>query len=451
MLRYAVLKRCIALTQEYDEVGKKRIVIVGAGFGGMAAVKALKQADAYVTLIDRTNHHLFQPLLYQVATAALSPADIATASRALLRRQKNVTVVMGEVTGVNVASGVVRVKDTPDVRFDYLVLATGAAYSFFGKDGWAADASVLKSLSDALAIRERLLGAFEWAESHAEPKEIGRAPTFVVVGGGPTGVELAGTIAELSRSTLARDFRRIDPTSARIILFEAGPRLLSAFPERLSQYARTTLEKLGVEVRTGAPVNGIDGRGLTAGTERIESSNILWCAGTAARPAAEWLGVDAARNGAVRVDKDCSVPGHPNIFALGDVSSFDAQDGKPLPGLAPVAKQQGSYVGRLLKGRIEGRPEPPPFRYRDYGTMAVIGRSRAVADFGGLRLTGFPAWLTWSLLHLMLLVDFRSRLMVYANWSWAWFTYGRGARIVTRTDRVRSPALACRTRSGGQG
>jgi NADH dehydrogenase len=427
-----------------DQVAKKRIVIVGAGFGGMAAVKALKQADAYVTLIDRTNHHLFQPLLYQVATAALSPADIATASRALLRRQKNVTVVMGEVTGVNVESGMVRVKDTPDVPFDYLVLATGAAYSFFGKDRWAADTSVLKSLSDALAIRERLLSAFEWAESHAESKETGRALTFIVVGGGPTGVELAGTIAELSRSTLARDFRHIDPTSARIILFEAGPRLLSAFPESLSKYAQTTLEKLGVEVRTGAPVNEIDGRGLTAGTERIESSNILWCAGTAARPAAEWLRVDAARNGAVRVDKDCSVPGHPNIFALGDVSSFAAQDGKPLPGLAPVAKQQGSYVGRLIKRRIEARPEPAPFLYRDYGTMAVIGRSRAVADFGRLRLTGFPAWLTWSLLHLMLLVDFRSRLMVYVNWSWAWFTYGRGARLVTRTDRTRSTARAWR-------
>ncbi len=417
-------------------MARKRVVIVGAGFGGMAAVRALKHADADVTLIDRTNHHLFQPLLYQVATAALSPADIATASRALLRRQKNVTVVMGEVTGVSVEDRLVRVKDTPDVAYDYLVLATGAAYSFFGKDQWAADAAVLKSLSDALAIRERLLGAFEWAESHAEAHEAGRALTFIVVGGGPTGVELAGTIAELSRSTLARDFRHIDPASARIVLFEAGPRLLSAFPERLSKYAQTTLEKLGVEVRTGVAVNEIDDRGLTAGTERIESANILWCAGTAARPAAQWLGADAARNGAVKVGKDCSVPGHPNIFALGDVSSLDAQDGRSLPGLAPVAKQQGAYVGRLLKRRIEGRPEPAPFRYRDYGTMAVIGRSRAVADFGWLRLTGFPAWLTWSLLHLMLLVDFRSRLMVYVNWSWAWFTYGRGARLMTRTERL---------------
>ena len=415
-------------------MAKKRIVIVGAGFGGMTAVKALKHADANVTLIDRTNHHLFQPLLYQVATASLSPADIATASRALLRRQKNVTVILGSVIGVDAEGGLVKVMNTPDVPFDYLVLANGAAYSFFGKERLAAHAPVLKSLADALAIRERLLGAFEWAESHADQQDISRMLTFVVVGGGPTGVELAGTIAELSRSTLARDFRHIDPASARIILFEAGPRLLSTFPERLSDYTRRTLEKLGVEVRTETSVDEIDGEGLAAGTERIETTNILWCAGTAARPAAEWLGVEAARNGAVKVGDNCSVPGHRNIFALGDVSSLDRGDGKPLAGLAPVAKQQGAYVGRLLMARIAGKSDPAPFRYRNFGTMAVIGRSRAVADFGWCQLTGFPAWLAWSLVHLMLLVDFRSRLMVYVSWSWAWFTYGRGARLITQTD-----------------
>jgi NADH dehydrogenase len=423
---------------------KKKIVIVGAGFGGMAVVKALAHADADVTLIDRTNHHLFQPLLYQVATAALSPADIATASRALLRGQKNVSVIMGEVIGVDTQGRSVKVMSTPDVPFDYLVLALGAAYSFFGKDRWTTHAPVLKSLADALAIRERLLGAFEWAESHAAQAVTRRMLTFVVVGGGPTGVELAGTIAELSRSTLARDFRHIDPASARIILFEAGPRLLSAFPERLSDYARTTLEKLGVEVRTGTAVDEIDHEGLTAGNERIQTTNILWCAGTAARPAAAWLGAEAAKNGAVKVCADCSVPGHPDIFALGDVSSFDAGDGKTLPGLAPVAKQQGAYVGRLLKARIAGQVEWAPFRYRDLGTLAVIGRSRAVADFGWLRLTGFAAWLTWSLVHLMLLVDFRSRLMVYVNWSWAWFTYGRGARLVTRAGAARRSESAPR-------
>jgi len=269
---------------------KKKIVVVGAGFGGMAVVKALKHADADVTLIDRTNHHLFQPLLYQVATAALSPADIATATRALLRGQKNIAVIMGEVAGVDTQGRSVKVMGAPDVPFDYLVLASGAGYSFFGKDRWAQYAPVLKSLADALTIRERLLGAFEWAESHAAQEPVSRMLTFVVVGGGPTGVELAGTIAELSRSTLARDFRHIDPASARIILFEAGPRLLSAFPARLSDYARTTLEKLGVEVRTGTAVDEIDHEGLTAGSERIETANILWCAGTAARPAAVWLG-----------------------------------------------------------------------------------------------------------------------------------------------------------------
>ncbi|HEY5048473.1 MAG TPA: NAD(P)/FAD-dependent oxidoreductase [Rhizomicrobium sp.] len=415
-------------------MARKRIVIVGAGFGGMAAAKALKGADADITLIDRTNHHLFQPLLYQVATAALSPADIATATRALLERQTNVTVLMGEVTGVDAELGLVKTTDTADLAFDWLILATGAAYSFFGHETWAADAPVLKSLADALVIRERLLGAFEWAESHAGHQDIGGALTFVVVGGGPTGVELAGTIAELCRSTLARDFRRINPASARIILFEAGPHLLSAFPRRLSGYARKTLDALGVEVRTGVAVDHIDADGLAAGRERIATHNILWCAGTTARPAAKWLAAEAAKNGAVKVAADCSVPGHPTIFAVGDVASSDAGGGRTLPGLAPVAKQQGSYVGALLKARIAGRREPRPFHYRDLGTLAVIGRSRAVADFGWLRLTGFTAWLTWSLVHLMLLVDFRSRLMVYANWSWAWFTHGRGARLVVRHD-----------------
>lgn len=410
---------------------QKRIVIVGAGFGGMAAAKALKRADADVVLVDRTNHHLFQPLLYQVATAALSPADIATASRALLRRQENVTVVMGEATGVDAARGALLMEGAADLPFDYLVLATGAAYSFFGRDAWAANAPVLKTLADALAMRERLLGAFEWAESHAASGDTRRALTFVVVGGGPTGVELAGTIAELAHTTLARDFRQVDPASARIILFEAGPRLLSAFPRRLSDYARTALESLGVEVRTDTMVDEIDAAGLTAGGERIESANVLWCAGTAARPAAEWLGAAAAANRAVKVAPDCSVPGHPNIFAIGDVASYAGAEGAPLPGLAPVAKQQGDYVGRLLTRRIAGKPDPTPFRYRDYGALAVIGRSRAVADFGWFRVTGFPAWLTWSLVHLMLLVDFRSRVMVYINWSWAWLTRGRGARLLT--------------------
>ncbi|WP_052215821.1 NAD(P)/FAD-dependent oxidoreductase [Sphingomonas sp. ERG5] len=419
------------MSQEPRESRRPTIVIIGAGFGGMAAAKALKRCDADVMLVDRTNHHLFQPLLYQVATAALSPADIATASRVLLRRQANAKVMMADVTGVDPDQRYVQLADGKSLPYDYLVLATGAAYSFFGHDAWARHALTLKTLEDALRIRARLLGAFEHAERSDDPAEIRRLLTFVVVGAGPTGVELAGTIAELARMTLARDFRSIDPRLARIILCEAGSRVLSAFPEALSAYSAAALETLGIEVRLGEAVKDIDATGLMLGESRIDTTNILWCAGTEARPAAQWLGAGAARNGAVTVLPDCSIPGRPEIFAIGDVASFDDGTGRPLPGLAPVAKQQGHYVGRLLSDRIAGKGAPGPFRYRDLGTMAVIGRSRAIALLGGLKMKGFIAWLAWSLVHLMLLVDFRSRLMVYANWSWAWFTYGRGARLLT--------------------
>jgi NADH:ubiquinone reductase (H+-translocating) len=401
----------------------------------MAVVKALKRAEAEITLVDRTNHHLFQPLLYQVATAALSPADIATASRALLRHQPNVGVLMADVTGVDVERRIVHLAGGRDLPYDYLVLATGAAYSFFGHDEWAKDALTLKSLADALTIRERLLGAFEKAEECGDPELIAKLMTFVVVGAGPTGVELAGTIAELARSTLARDFKAIDTRSARIILCEAGERVLSAFPKRLSDYAANALRSLGVELRLNAPVHEIDAEGLMIGDARIETSTVLWCAGTAARPAARWIGAEEARNGAVKVGDDCALLDRREIFVIGDAASMDDGAGGVLPGLAPVAKQQGAYVGKLLKARLEGRAAPGPFRYRNYGTMAIIGRSRAIADFGWFALTGFPAWLTWSLVHLMLLVDFRSRLTVYVNWSWAWFTYGRGARLLAGAAR----------------
>jgi NADH dehydrogenase len=397
----------------------------------MAVVQALKGVEADITLVDRTNHHLFQPLLYQVATAALSPAEIATASRVLLRRYRNATVLMGNVTGVDAARRVVKLSNGMELPYDFLVLATGAAYSFFGHDDWAPYTHVLKTLDDALSIRERLLSAFEWAEESNDPAQVERLMTFAVIGGGPTGVELAGTMAELARSTLARDFKRIDPRSARIVLCEAGPRLLSAFPQHLSDYALKALRELGVEVRLGEAVEAIDAQGLRVGQTRIDASLVLWCAGTAARPAARWIDAEAARNGAVQVQPDCSVPGHPEIFAIGDVASYGAGLPAPLPGLAPVAKQQGRYVGNLIHARLAGRPAPPPFHYKNWGTMAVIGRSHAIADFGRLRLTGFPAWLTWSLVHLMLLVDFRSRVAVYWNWSWAFFTYGRGARLLT--------------------
>jgi NADH:ubiquinone reductase (H+-translocating) len=419
---------------------KQQIVVVGAGFGGMAVVQALRGAAAEVTLVDRTNHHLFQPLLYQVATAALSPADIAVASRVLLRGFPNAAVLMSDVLGVDPRARVVHLASGLQLPYDYLVLATGAAYSFFGRDDWAAHTHVLKTLEDALSIRERLLSAFEWAEESTDPAAARRLLTFVVIGGGPTGVELAGTIAELARSTLARDFKRIDPRSARIVLCEAGARLLSAFPEHLSAYAASSLQSLGVEVRLGEAVVDIDAQGLRTGATHIEASLILWCAGTEARPAARWIGAAAARNGAIEVATDCSVPAWPQIFAIGDVASFRGAEGTPLPGLAAVAKQQGRYVGALLRARLIGAPEPRPFRYRDWGTMAVIGRSHAIAQFGRLRFKGSFAWLTWSLVHLMLLVDFRSRVMVYLNWSWAWFTYGRGARLLTGNARLRESA-----------
>jgi NADH dehydrogenase len=429
-----------------SEHGRKQIVVVGAGFGGMAVVQALRGTAADVTLVDRTNHHLFQPLLYQVATAALSPAEIATASRVLVRAYPNTTVLMSDVLGVDPAARLVHLAGGLQLHYDNLILATGAAYSYFGRDDWAAYTHVLKTLDDALSIRERLLSAFEWAEESSDPQQVRKLLTFVVIGGGPTGVELAGTMAELARSTLARDFKRIDPRSARIVLCEAGPRLLSAFSPRLSEYAARALQGLGVEVRLGEAVVDIDADGLRVGATRIEASLILWCAGTKARPAARWIGVAAARNGAIEVAPDCSVPAWPEIFAIGDVASLMGADGKPLPGLAAVAKQQGRYVGKLLRARLTGASAPGPFRYRDWGSLAVIGRSHAIAQFGRLRFKGFFAWLTWSLVHLMLLIDFRSRIMVYLNWSWAWFTYGRGARLLTGNAHVqRSAAPSERT------
>jgi NADH:ubiquinone reductase (H+-translocating) len=406
-------------------------LIIGAGFGGINAALDLAGKNIDILLIDRTNHHVFQPLLYQTATAALAPSDIASPIRTLLRHNRQATVIMGEVTGIDPKRRVVAVRNTGEFRYDYLIVATGAAYSWFGHDEWAAHATVLKSLEDAEVIRRRLLSAFELAESRTAPDEINRLLTFVIVGGGPTGVELAGAIAELARSTLAREFRRIRPESARIILFEAGPRLLPAFPPSLSDYTCRALGSLGVEIRLAVAVEKIDASGVQTSGERVESANVFWCAGTQARPAASWLGADAARNGAVKVLPDCSVPGYREIFVIGDAASLADHDGRPLPGLAAVAAQQGKYVAKIIAGRVAGRPGSRPFRYRDLGTLAVIGRSRAVAHLGGIRLRGFPAWLIWSLVHLFLLAGFRNRLVVYVNWAWAWFTYGRGARLIT--------------------
>ncbi|MCR6630177.1 MAG: NAD(P)/FAD-dependent oxidoreductase [Magnetospirillum sp.] len=409
----------------------KRVVIVGGGFGGLAAAKALAGSTADVVLIDRSNHHLFQPLLYQVATAALSPADIAAATRSLFGKSSNVTVVMDEVTGVDTARKRVNAAQSGAIPYDYLILATGADYSFFGHDEWADHAPVLKTLDDALRIRARLLAAFEEAERSDEDEEIQRLLTFVVVGAGPTGVEMAGAIAELARTALAGAFRRVTSQQVRILLVEAGKTVLSAFRPEQSSQALHALRTLGVQVLLDQAVERIDESGIVIGGKRIASANVIWCAGTQARPAGAWLHAETARNKAVLVAPDCSIPGHPDVFAIGDVASHRTADGTVLPGLAPVAKQQGRYVAKLILARLAGRSAPAAFHYRNWGTMAVIGRSRAVADFGWLRLGGHMAWLTWSLVHLLLLVDHRSRLSVHLNWTWAWFTNRRAARLLT--------------------
>lgn len=411
---------------------RKQVVIVGAGFGGLAAAKALSGRDVAVTLIDRTNHHVFQPLLYQVATAALAPSDIATATRTLVAKYGNVTTLLDDVTGVDDDAREVLTASGERVPYGYLILATGCSYSFFGNDEWADHAPVLKTLADALSIRERLLSAFERAERSIDAEEVAALLTFIVVGGGPTGVEMAGAIAELAKTAVTRDFRNIANKPLRIVLVEAGPAILSAFPDDLPGYAASALNRLGVEVMLNAPVRSIDADGLQVGDTRIDAATVIWAAGTRANGAAAWLNADAARNGAVRVLPDCSVEGKPHVFAIGDVASFAGEDGKPLPGLAPVAKQQGRYVADVILGHLNGREVSAPFHYRNWGSMAVIGRSHAVADFGTVRLRGFVAWLSWSLVHLMLLVDFRSRLTVYVNWAWSWFTRGRGVRLLTR-------------------
>jgi NADH dehydrogenase len=332
---------------------------------------------------------------------------------------------------VDVAGRTVLTTSGSSLPYDYLILATGCQYSFFGNQAWAEHTLVLKTLADALQIRERILGALEKAEKSVDAGEITSLLTFVIVGGGPTGVEMAGAVAELARIAIARDFRAIADKPIRIVLVEAGSRILSSFPADLPAYAARAIDRLGVDVMLGVPVRSIDAKGLFVGDLRIEAATIIWAAGTRANEAAAWIGAPAARNNAIETQADCSVPGHPEIFAIGDVASYGDRDGSRLPGLAPVAKQQGIYVARLIRNRIEGRAALPAFRYRNWGTMAVIGRSQAVGDFGAVRVRGFIAWLAWSLVHLMLLVDFRSRLTVYINWAWSWFTKGRGARLLT--------------------
>jgi NADH:ubiquinone reductase (H+-translocating) len=418
-----------------EVTNRPRVVVVGAGFGGLNVVKTLAPANADITLIDRTNHTLFQPLLYQVATTALAPSDIATPIRSLFSHRKNVSVLMGEVTGVDTVARTVTVRDTATVPYDYLVLATGSAYSWFGQDDWKDHSIALKTLDDAEAIRLRVLGAFEMAESRTDPSVIKALLTFVIVGGGPTGVELAGAIAELAKYTLAHDFRQIDPTAAKVVICEAGPGLLASFPPTLADYAAKRLRGMGVELRLGQSVEDVRADGITAAGEIVPAANVFWCAGTEATPAAPWVGAKTGRHGLITVNADCSVGDHTDIFAIGDVASMAGADGKPLPALAPVAKQQGAYVGKLLRRRIENAGSPAPFRYVNYGQLAVLGRSAAVADFGFVHLRGLLAWLLWSMVHLFLLLGARNKMVVYLNWAWAWLTHGSGSRLMTGIAR----------------
>ena len=409
------------------------VVIIGGGFAGLWATRALAHAPVRVSLVDRGNHHLFQPLLYQVATAGLSAPDIAAPLRHILRRQRNATVLMGDVVAIDMAGKTLRFVAGDTLGYDILLLASGSTHAYFGHDDWAVDAPGLKTLDDALEIRRRILTAFECAE--AEPDPVARAAwlTFAVVGGGPTGVELAGTLAEIARHTLRGEFRRIDPGSARILLLEAGPRVLSTFPESLSQKARTSLQRLGVEVRTGVAVTSIDAGGVALGdNEPIAARTVLWAAGVAASPLARSLDVPLDRVGRVIVASDLSVPGHPDIFIAGDLAAVRGDDGKPVPGVAPAAKQMGRHVARAIRATLAGKPAPA-FRYRDYGNLATIGRRAGVVDLGRLRLSGALAWWFWLAAHIFFLIGFRNRLVVLIDWAWAYWSYRRNARIIVGT------------------
>ena len=416
-----------------SETGNRpRVVIVGAGFGGLTAATALRKAPVDVTVIDRRNYHLFQPLLYQVATAGLSPADIAAPIRGILRRHANTSVMLARVTDVDTENHEV-IADGRRIGFDYLSLATGARHAYFGHDDWEEFAPGLKKIEDATFIRRKILVAFEKAETEPDAEERRRLLNFVVVGGGPTGVEMAGAIAELARKALASDFRNIDPTSARVILVEAGDRLLPAFRPSLSEAALHSLRGLGVEVLLKTAVTGCDSDGVMLGAERLESRTIVWAAGVRASLAGKWLDTAMDRVGRVMVEKDLSVPGQPNIFVIGDTAHVLGMEGKPLPGVAPVAKQEGAYVASIIKARLDGKTTAP-FRFKNPCTLATIGRKSAVIDFGWISLSGFFAWLLWCVAHIYFLIGFRNRIVVALNWAWNYMTFQRGTRLITGAD-----------------
>jgi NADH:ubiquinone reductase (H+-translocating) len=417
---------------------RPRVVIVGAGFGGLNAARALAKAPVRITVIDRKNFHTFQPLLYQVATAGLSPGEIAEPIRSILRQYKNVEVLMAEVTGFDLDR---RVVETPELQipYDYLIVASGATHSYFGHEDWEVFAPGLKTIEDALEIRRRVLLAFELAERQLAAGEKDAPINFVVVGGGPTGVELAGTLAEISRYALAHDFRSINPARTHILLIEGGPRVLPAYAEDLSRSAEEQLRHLGVEVRTSAMVTQVEAGAVYLGEARLPATVVLWAAGVAASPLGKRLGVAVDRAGRVPVQPDLSLPGHAEVFVIGDLAAAKDQQGKPLPGVAPVAIQQGKYVAKLIGNEVEASPrrigragEPrPPFHYWDKGSLATIGRAAAVAQFGKIHISGFIAWLSWLFVHILFLIGFRNRLLVFIQWAWSYVTYERSARLIT--------------------
>ena len=411
-----------------------KVVILGAGFGGLEATKTLRHAPVEITLIDRQNYHCFQPLLYQVATAALSPADIAWPIRHILRRQENATVFMAGVNGIDAQARVVKTRAGP-FPFDFLVIATGAGNSYFGHDHWAEVAPGLKRIEDATRIRRSILSAFEQAELAGDDAERKRLLAFVIIGGGPTGVEMAGAIAEIARQTLARDFRRIDPRTARIVLIEAGPRLLPTFSEHHSNYARDTLTAMGVDVMTSSPVMECDERGVDLADRRIEAGSVIWAAGVIASSAAQWLSVQHDRAGRLVVRPDLSLQGFNNIFAIGDTASVKDASGRQVPGLASAAKQMGNYVGKLIAARVAGQ-SLPPFRYRHEGSLATIGRRAAVVELGPIQLKGFIGWMFWSAVHIYFLIGLRNRFVVAITWLWSYVTFKRGARLITEVPPI---------------
>ena len=415
---------------------KPKVAIIGGGFGGLYAARILADQPVDVTLIDRTNHHLFQPLLYQVATAMLSPADIAQPIRAILKDAKNVHVVMGRVESIDTAAKIVHTH-VSEYPFDYLILATGARHSYFGNDHWEAFAPGLKDLSDALELRRRILNAFEIAETAADPELQQAAMTFVIIGAGPTGVEMAGSISELAKRTIVHDFRNIQTQRARIVLLDAAPKVLPMFDDILCASALKQLEKLDIEVKVGTKVLGVTPEGVQLESEFIRARTVVWAAGNAASPLAKQLG-ETDRQGRIIVNKDLSVPGHPEIYAIGDVANFSHQGGKPLPGIAPFAMQSGEHAARNILARAFGSPTKT-FKYRDKGSMATIGRNKAIADLKVVKLSGFLAWLSWLFIHLLFIVELRNRILIFFQWAWSYITYSHGARLTYRSFRPAVP------------